>query len=405
MKKTLKLLSAVLVVLTMLFITQTTTVSASENYKQLNDCTYYKGVSKNKASTFSNYTSAVPTDLFNVFKSTNCFYIVKSNFDVDADLSGAIKLYNEKDVVIGYIIPNPSYNSCKIYVFALAPVKDIKTAMYTAIAYCLDANYWGYAYMEPVFQTIFNEYKIANPTVNIAPRQLFGQYFAAYLCKIKLPTNVKNYYDALCNTSTNISTGLNTTAITGYENDSLLLERRGKVTYKQITDTIIYDTSLSESYIKQGKSWFVYLPQKVMDRFVANGWNFVFTDERLVMPGNHSSYYSGLCNYRYKVISIWVVAKQVRLQNILHEFGHFVDYTYSGGTFLSNNADFQALYEKYKYTYKESGIEATPGYVTSQVREFFATTFKDYILYGSDLKSQAPGVYAYMDNLNNTVLQ
>jgi hypothetical protein len=89
----------------------------------------------------------------------------------------------------------------------------------------------------------------------------------------------------------------------------------------------------------------------------------------------------------------------------VHEFGHFIDFTYSGGTYLSRNADFQVLYEKYKSSYKESGIGANAGYATSQATEFFATTFKDYLLYSSKLKSQAPEVYSFMDNLFKTVLQ
>ncbi|WP_139241098.1 anthrax toxin lethal factor-related metalloendopeptidase [Anaerocolumna jejuensis] len=106
-----------------------------------------------------------------------------------------------------------------------------------------------------------------------------------------------------------------------------------------------------------------------------------------------------------QVISIRVDIRQASQQNAVHEFGHFIDYTYSNGTYLSNNSDFQALFEKFKSTYKESGSGANAGYATSQATEFFATTFKDYLLYSNKLKAQVPEVYSYMENLNKTVLQ
>lgn len=405
MKRTIKLLTTVLLALTALLVTQTVTVSAAEGYKQYDSNIYYKGVSKSKVQTISKYTSAVPTDLYNAFKSTNTIYIVKSYVEVDTDTKSAIMLQNEKNALIGYIVPNPTYTSSKVYVFASAPSKDIKIAMYSAIAFYLDVDYWGYASIEPVFKAIYNEYVTANPASKISSQRLFGQYFSAYISKAKLPINVYSFFDALCNPSAATTISINTATISGYESENVLAEKRGTIIYKQLSDGIIYDTSLSDTYVKQGKSWFAYLPKQLMTRFVENGWTFIFTDEKLVIGNSNADYYTAICNYQNKVISIRVDIRQASFQNLVHEFGHFVDYTYSNGTYLSNNSDFQALFEKYKSSYKESGSGATAGYATSQATEFFATTFKDYLLYGSKLKAQAPEVYAYMDNLFKTVLQ
>gem|GEM_PF-4043613 len=405
MKRTMKLLSAILLALTVLFVTQTTTVNAAEGYKQLNTNTYYTGVSKSKAQTISKYTSAVPTDLYNAFKSVNTIYIVKSLADVDADFTYATVIKDGKSRIVGVIVPSADNKSCQAYVIATASTKDIKNVLYTAVGYYLDTNYYGYISIEPIFKAIYNDYVAANPTTNISAHVLFSQYFSAFISKSKLPVSAYNYFDALCNPSTATTTSINTTAIAGYESENILPDKRGTILYKSLSDGIIYDTSLSNTYVKQAKSWLTSIPKQAMARFVSDGWTFIFTDEKLVIGNSNADYYTALCNYRYKVISIRVDIRQANQQNAVHEFGHFVDYTYSNGTYLSSNSDFQALFEKYKSTYKESGSGANAGYATSQATEFFATTFKDYLLYGSKLKAQAPEVYAYMDNLLKTVLQ
>jgi hypothetical protein len=405
MRRTTKLLSALLLVLTVLLVTQTVTVSAAEGYKQLNENTFYKGVSKSKAQTISKYTSAVPTDLYNAYKSVNDIYIVKSLADVDADFTYTTVIKDGKGKIAGVIVPSADNKSCQTFILATASTKDIKNTLYTAVGYYLDTNYYGYISVEPIFKAIFNDYMVANPSSSISAHILFSQYFSAYISKSKLPTNAYNFFDALCNPTATTTTSLNTTAIAGYESENIVADKRGTITYKQLSDGILYDTSISDTYVKQAKSWLTSIPKSVMARFISDGWTYIFTDEKLVIGNSNADYYTALCNYRYLVISIRVGIRQASQQNAIHEFGHFVDYTYSNGTYLSNNPDFQALFEKYKSTYKESGSGATVGYATSQATEFFATTFKDYLLYGSKLKTQAPDAYAYMDNLYKTVLQ
>lgn len=405
MKRTIKLLSTVLLALMLLLVSQTITVSAAERYKQYDSNTYYKGVSKSKAQTISKYTSTVPTDLYNAYKSASTIYIVKSLADIDADFTYSTIIKDSRSRIVGVIVPSQDNKSCQTFVIATASTKDIKNTLYTAVGYYLDTNYFGYISIEPIFKAIYNDFVAANPSASISAHVLFAQYFSVYVSKTKLPPNVYNFFDALCNPSAATTTSINTAAIAGYESENMLAEKRGTVLYKSLSDGIIYDTSLSNTYVKQAKSWHTSIPKNAMARFVSDGWTFIFTDEKLLIGNSNPDLYTALCNYKYKVISIRVDIRQASQQNAVHEFGHFIDYTYSNGTYLSNNSDFQMLYEKYKSSYKEYGIGANAGYAASQATEFFATTFKDYLLYRSKLKAQAPEVYSYMENLFKTVLQ
>jgi hypothetical protein len=281
MKRTIKFLSTILLALTVLLVTQTSTVSAAESYKQYDSNTYYKGVSKSKAQTISKYTSAVPTDLYNAFKSVNGIYIVKSLADIDADFTYSTLIKDSKSKIVGVIVPSQDNKSCQVYVIATASTKDIKNTLFTAVGYYLDTNYYGYISIEPIFKSIYNDYVVANPSVSISAHILFSQYFSAYISKSKLPTNVFNYFDALCNPSAATTTSINTTAIAGYESKNILADKRGTITYKQLSDGIIYDTSLSDTYVKQAKSWLTSIPKNAMARFVSDGWTFIFTDEKL----------------------------------------------------------------------------------------------------------------------------
>ncbi|SHJ59641.1 hypothetical protein SAMN02745136_00491 [Anaerocolumna jejuensis DSM 15929] len=302
MKRTIKLLSTILLALTVLLVTQTVAVSAAEGYKQYDCNTYYKGVSKSKAQTISKYTAAVPTDLYNAFKSASTIYIVKSLADIDTDFTYATIIKDSKSKIVGVIVPSADNKSCQTFVITTASIKDVKNVLYTAVGYYLDTNYYGYISIEPIFKAIYNDYVAGNPTTSISAHVLFAQYFSAFISKSKLPTNVYNFYDALCNPSAATTTSLNTAAISGYESENILADKRGTITYKQLSDGIIYDTSLSDTYVKQAKPWLTSIPKKAMVRFVSDGWTFILTDEKLVIGSSNADYYTALCNYKYKLL-------------------------------------------------------------------------------------------------------
>lgn len=77
---------------------------------------------------------------------------------------------------------------------------------------------------------------------------------------------------------------------------------------------------------------------------------------------------------------------------IYHELGHYVAYT-TGKT--DSTSEFEKIYkaEKSKYT------GSNKSYVVQNVHEYFAESYKDYILRKSTLKAQRPQTYAYIKSV------
>ena len=81
---------------------------------------------------------------------------------------------------------------------------------------------------------------------------------------------------------------------------------------------------------------------------------------------------------------------------IYHELGHFVAWVAGNA---DTKAEFTAIYnaEKSKYT----GTNA--GYLTKSSAEYFAESYRDYVLRKGQLKADRPKTYAYMVNCINKV--
>lgn len=81
---------------------------------------------------------------------------------------------------------------------------------------------------------------------------------------------------------------------------------------------------------------------------------------------------------------------------LLHEFAHAIDFTFE----FSSKSDFYNMYKDYKEKgyigYNES---KSLKYATRNEKEFFATVFKDLLLYPNYLKENAPDVYNYLQKI------
>ena len=96
--------------------------------------------------------------------------------------------------------------------------------------------------------------------------------------------------------------------------------------------------------------------------------------------------YSGLCDARTRTVTL------KRADNtVYHELGHFV-------AFVAGNIDtssaFQSIYNREKSLY----TDYNKSYVLSSSSEYFAESYKNYILNPTQLKNSRPETYAAIEN-------
>lgn len=82
------------------------------------------------------------------------------------------------------------------------------------------------------------------------------------------------------------------------------------------------------------------------------------------------------------------------LDIFIHELGHCFDFEYGS---VSYSSLFDDVYYLYKDNFSEQYTNSPDGYSTSSSVEFFATCFKEYMLYPEHLKTVAPEAYAFVD--------
>lgn len=99
-----------------------------------------------------------------------------------------------------------------------------------------------------------------------------------------------------------------------------------------------------------------------------------------------------------------LVRKQTNLTDTLdifiHELGHCFDFEYGS---VSYSDLFGDIYDLYKDDFNEQYTNSPDGYSTSSATEFFATCFKEYLLYPEHLKAVAPKAYNFVDDFYKDV--
>lgn len=113
-------------------------------------------------------------------------------------------------------------------------------------------------------------------------------------------------------------------------------------------------------------------------------------------------------------IRIWLLDKKVYIDfAFYHEIGHVVDFVYGSQDFASKSKNYHTkksgawkiIYEKDREKYWNAKMEDCPelnelwDYATSDMMEYFAECFSDYIQNGEWLKENVPDTYWYLDAL------
>lgn len=114
------------------------------------------------------------------------------------------------------------------------------------------------------------------------------------------------------------------------------------------------------------------IPTDILIELSKDGFIFGFTDNLDV---------GGQIDYNNKIISIKVN------NTVLHEVGHYVDYKCGR---ISDTEEFRKVFDSEKYNIHETE------YNISSNREYFAESFKNYILYENKVKHRTPKTYEYI---------
>lgn len=114
------------------------------------------------------------------------------------------------------------------------------------------------------------------------------------------------------------------------------------------------------------------IPGDILSKLSEDGFVIVFTS---------SLQLGGKIDYNNKIITI------KNRTSLLHEIGHYVDYKCGR---ISDTEEFRKVFDSEKYNIHETE------YNISSNREYFAESFKNYILYENKVKHKTPKTYEYI---------
>lgn len=147
-------------------------------------------------------------------------------------------------------------------------------------------------------------------------------------------------------------------------------------------DCSIYDVEMLNEFVET-------LPPVFIREFREN-WKVIIEDYA------SNTTIGGYTDWDSRII---LVKKQTNftdtLDTFVHELGHCFDFEYGS---VSYSDIFGNIYDLYKDDFSEQYTNSPVGYSTSSAIEFFATCFKEYLLYPEHLKTVAPKAYNFVNN-------
>lgn len=193
--------------------------------------------------------------------------------------------------------------------------------------------------------------------------------------------------------------GINTsTSDSNDTDDKLAVEKNGTV-----KDTVFYtDENYNDMLYAKGKvreenliaamDMLNKIPQYILDDFQKKGWIINIINEDIDYNGISAS---GITTYAVKTIDIKNNEGLVR-SSIVHEMGHFFDCSLG---FISESDGFiNDIYpsekDNFKYTYTTKSKHEI-----SDVYEYFASTFDEYITNPDNLEQCCPRTYEFLKNI------
>ena len=141
------------------------------------------------------------------------------------------------------------------------------------------------------------------------------------------------------------------------------------------------------------------LPINVLNKFKSMGWHIYVTDENIAKTVFNGKYKSvqGVTVYSDSIILIEARETAIK-ESTIHEFGHFIDYTYKNmyiKGFISDTNSFKSIYNEEVDLFKS---RITNSSCVRDEQEFFAETL--YYIYKNPSKC-TPKAYEYVNSVLN----
>ena len=136
------------------------------------------------------------------------------------------------------------------------------------------------------------------------------------------------------------------------------------------------------------------LPPVFINEFRQN-WKVVIKDSIYIQIDSNNNIIGGYTDWNSRTVFVKKQTNSIDTLNIfVHELGHCFDLEYGS---VSYSDFFRSIYNLYKDDFSEQYTNSPVGYPTSSEVEFFATCFKEYMLYPEHLKTVAPKAYDFVD--------
>ena len=171
-------------------------------------------------------------------------------------------------------------------------------------------------------------------------------------------------------------------------------------------DTIFYtsETELNNSLLNRTVQdiwkFFDNISQNTFNEFKTGGWKVIITSN----PPTYISeieekvgYKLGGNTYRdYRLIYLYFNEENpdYLLEDFIHEFGHFVDWSVG---YVSHSKEFENLFNKYQ-SYETQDEFIVENYSSISPTEFFACCYKDYYKRPEYLKKNASEIYDFIED-------
>lgn len=172
--------------------------------------------------------------------------------------------------------------------------------------------------------------------------------------------------------------------------------------YTHATDNFYIDKSCDDWTVSTMNKLIDSLPPIFVTEF-REDW-VVIIEDKIKTPSDWPSNVSidAYTHWQTRTIILKNQDADKMLNVFAHELGHCFDFEYGSPSYSDV---FREIYGTYRDTFLEQDPYATPRYATASPVEFFATCFKEYLLYPEHLKAEAPKAYNFVHLFYNNVLE
>lgn len=161
---------------------------------------------------------------------------------------------------------------------------------------------------------------------------------------------------------------------------------------------IIADGYVSDKWLYKLEANYFKVPENVRLNFQNNGWSIVCTSQHLGTKFYGDPDLSVQAVNSTSLRQIWVESREVAMSSIVHELGHYIDYTCN---WASSTKEFKGIYREEVESFKS--IVTTHDNNTNTESEYFAESYAVSVEYPDLMMQYCPKTYEYVMRYSNSL--